>query len=107
MAACAATKEAMWLRQLLSDLGVFRQKSVCINIDNQSAINVIKNSEFHKRCKHIDIKYNFIKEKYHDNIISLNYVHTNNQYADVFTKALSKDKFIFMRKSIGMSKLVN
>lgn len=106
MAAYAATKEAMWLRQLLSDISKFNKKSVCVNIDNQSAINVIKNSEFHKRCKHIDIKDNFVKEKYYKNIISLNYVHTDNQYADIFTKALPKDKFRFLRNNIGMSKLV-
>lgn len=49
MAACAATKEAMWLKQLLSDVGEFKQNSVCINIDNQSTISVIKNTDFHKR----------------------------------------------------------
>lgn len=107
MAACAATKEAMWLKQLLSDISEFNQQSVCINIDNQSAINVIKNSEFHKRCKHIDIKYNFIKEKYFENIISLNYVHTNDQYADIFTKALPRDKFAYVRNNIGMLKPVS
>ena len=48
MAACAATKEAMWLRQLLQEINEYKQESVIINIDNQSAINVIKNSEFHK-----------------------------------------------------------
>lgn len=105
MAACAATKEAIWLRQLLQEISEYKQQCVIINIDNQSAINVIKNSEFHKRCKHIDIRYNFIKEKYHENVISLNYVNTNYQYADIFTKALSKDKFISMRCNIGMCKL--
>ncbi|CAH2099085.1 unnamed protein product [Euphydryas editha] len=105
MAACAATKEAMWLRQLLQEISEYKQESVIINIDNLSAINVIKNSEFHKRCKHIDIKYNFIKEKYYENVISLNYVNTKNQYADMFTKALPKDKFILMRSNIGMCKL--
>lgn len=104
MAACAATKEAIWLKQLLLDLSEFKQESVTINIDNQSAISVIKNSEFHKRCKHIDIRYNFIKEKYQENVISLNYVNTNNQYADIFTKPLPKDKFNSMRANIGMIK---
>lgn len=102
MAACAATKEAIWAKQLLSDVDEFKQRSVCLNLDNQSAICVIKNINFHKRCKHIDIKYNFIKEKYHDKIITLNYVCSENQYADILTKALSKVKFQFLRSKIGM-----
>lgn len=61
MAACSATKEAIWIKQLLCDLGEFKQQTVVINIDNQSAISVIKNINFHMRCKHIDTKYHFIK----------------------------------------------
>ncbi|XP_045507484.1 secreted RxLR effector protein 161-like [Colias croceus] len=105
MAACVATKELMWLKQLFCDLGEYKQSSVCLNIDNQSAINVIKNSEFHKRCKHIDIKYNFVKEKYNEKIISLKYVSTDHQFADIFTKALPRDRFKLLRCNIGMSNL--
>lgn len=103
MAACAATKEAMWVKQLLCDIGEFHQKSVCLNLDNQSAISVIKNINFHKRCKHIDIKYHFIKEKYYAKVIDLNYVCTNEQYADIFTKPLPKIKFNYLRNKIGMN----
>lgn len=105
MAACAATKETIWLKQLLCDVGEYKQSSVCLNIDNQSAINVIKNSEFHKRCKHIDIKYNFVKEKYYEKIISLKYVNTDHQFADMFTKALCRDRFKLLRSNIGMLNL--
>lgn len=102
MAACAATKEVMWIKQLLSDIGEFNQKSVCLNLDNQSAISVIKNTNFHKRCKHIDIKFHFIKEKYYDKIIELNYVCSDEQYADIFTKPLCKIKFCYLRDKIGV-----
>lgn len=102
MAACAATKEVMWIKQLLSDIGEFNQKSVCLNLDNQSAISVIKNNNFHKRCKHIDIKFHFIKEKYYDKVIELNYVCSDEQYADIFTKPLSKVKFCYLRDKIGL-----
>lgn len=85
MAACSATKEAIWLKRLLMDIGEFKQDSVCLNIDNQSAICLIKNVDYHKRCKHIDIKYNFVKDKYVEKQIDLNYVCTKEQYADVFT----------------------
>ncbi|KAL0891955.1 hypothetical protein ABMA27_015190 [Loxostege sticticalis] len=91
MAACAATKEVMWIKQLLSDIGEFNQKSVCLNLDNQSAISVIKNTNFHN-----------IKEKYYDKIIELNYVCSDEQYADIFTKPLCKIKFCYLRDKIGV-----
>ncbi|CAK1600987.1 unnamed protein product [Parnassius mnemosyne] len=105
MAACSATKEAIWLKRLLMDINEFNQNSICLNIDNKSAICLIKNVNYHKRCKHIDIRYNFIKEKYLEKQIDLNYVSTKEQYADIFTKALSKDKFQYLRSKIGVKQL--
>lgn len=66
---------------------------MCVNIDSQRPINVTKSSAFHERCNHIDIKNNFIKEKYSERGITLKYVSTNNKYADMFTKAPSQYKF--------------
>lgn len=105
MAACSATKEAIWLKTLLRDIGAFSQGSVCLNIDNQSAICLIKNVDYHKRCKHIDVKYNFIKEKFMEKQIDVNYVCTKEQYADLFTKALPRVRFQFLRNKIGVIKL--
>lgn len=68
-----------------------------INIDSQNAISVIKNGNFHKRCKHIDTKYHFIKEKFYAKVIDLKYVSTCNQLADFIL-----DKFQSMRDQIGM-----
>lgn len=102
MAACAATKEAIWIKQLLSDIGEYRQDTMCLHLDNQSAISVIKNVNFHKRCKHIEIKYHFIKEKYYQKTIDLKFVGSSYQYADILTKPLSKDRFQFLRTKLGM-----
>lgn len=102
MAACEATKETMWIKQFLSDIDEYKQDSMCLHLDNQSAISVIKNINFHKRCKHIEIKYHFIKEKYHQKIILLKYVSSDCQYADLLTKPLSKDKFQLLRSKLGM-----
>lgn len=102
MAACAATKETMWLKQILGDINQYLQDSMYLFLDSQSAISIIKNINFHKRCKHIEVKYHFIKEKYHQKVIVLKYVSTGNQYADILTKALSKDKFQFLRNKLGM-----
>lgn len=105
MAACAATKEALWLKRLLTDINLFHQDTVILHIDNQSAICLIKNVDYHKRCKHIDVKYNFVKEKFADKQIDLKYVCTKEQYADIFTKALPRDQFQYLRRKIGLLKL--
>lgn len=102
MAACCATKEALWIRQLMCDIGQYQQGCMTLKIDNQSTISLIKNSDFHKRCKHIDVKYNFIKEKYAQKLIDLQYVCTDNQLADILTKALCRVKFQYFRKKIGV-----
>lgn len=105
MAACSATKEALWVKRMLLDIGEFNQDSICLNIDNQSAICLIKNVDYHKRCKHIDVKYNFIKEMYNEKQIDLKYVCTKEQYADIFTKALPREKYQYLRNKIGVLNL--
>lgn len=105
MAACAATKEALWLKRLLTDINSVNQDTMILHIDNQSAICLIKNVDYHKRCKHIDVKYNFIKEKFAEKQIDLKYICTKEQYADIFTKALPRDQFQYLRRKIGLIKL--
>lgn len=75
-------------------------KKFILHIDNQSAIRLIRNPEYHKRSKHIDVRYQFIREKYKDGIFDLNYVETSNQKADMFTKSLTTDKFVKNRNMI-------
>ncbi len=72
-----------------------------MHIDNQSAIKLIKNPVYHKRTKHIDVKYHFIREKYQDKTVNIEYVNSNEQLADIFTKALPRDKFEKFRTLIN------
>ncbi|CAG4958833.1 unnamed protein product [Colias eurytheme] len=102
MAACSATKEALWIKRLLCDISAYNQDSICLNVDNQSAISVIKNVDFHKRCKHIDVKYKFVKEKFQENEIDLSYICTNEQCADIFTKPLPRVRFQYLRDKMGV-----
>ena len=103
IAASTAVKEIMWLRQLLHDIGETSLcgESVTLFIDNQSAIKLIKNPVYHKRTKHIDIKFHFIREKYQDKTINIQYINSNEKLADIFTKALPKDKFQRLRTLIN------
>nr|GEU77159.1 ribonuclease H-like domain, reverse transcriptase, RNA-dependent DNA polymerase [Tanacetum cinerariifolium] len=62
MAATAATCQALWLKRLLSELTRCEEKRITLKVDNVSAIALVRNPVFHGRSKHIDIRYNFIRE---------------------------------------------
>ena len=83
----------MWLRQLTTELGSPPEKPTTIFEDNQSAIAMTKNSKFHGRAKHIDIKYHFIREQVNCGNVKLEYCPTEDMMADMFTKGLSREQF--------------
>ena len=62
MAATAAAMQAMWLRNLLSELTGTKPKVITMFVDNNSAIQLMKNLVFYGCSKHIDIKYHYIRE---------------------------------------------
>jgi len=59
MAAVETSKEALWLRGLVKTFGII-QDSVCVHYDDQSANHLAKNHMYHKRVKHIDVRYHKI-----------------------------------------------
>lgn len=63
-------------------------------VDNQSAIRLIHNPEFHKRTKHINVKFHYIYVKVEDGEINVSFVPIEIQLADIFTKPLSKSRLI-------------
>ena len=104
MALASAAQEAMWLRQLMSDLGR-PIKSILIHEDNQSAIKMSKNPQFHGRSKHIGIKYHFIRELVEKEHLVLQYCPTEEMTADMLTKGLGRDQFFKLRDMAGVKKL--
>ena len=70
--------------------------------DNQIYIKLLSKYE-HKRLKHVDIKFNFIKDLVEDGIMIVEYVPTGDQIADVMTKGLPSEKFVKLRNQLGMS----
>jgi hypothetical protein len=62
MAAASAVKEALWLRQLLSDMG-YDRSAVIVKADNQSAIKLLRNPVFSARSKQIDVTHHFARER--------------------------------------------
>lgn len=88
-AATNATTSVLWTQFLLHDLGMTNIFPTLLMVDNQSAIRLIKNPEFHHKTKHIDVKNKFVREKYEEGILDVNYIPTHQQLADILTKGLS------------------
>lgn len=91
IASAEATKEAVWIRNFINDLRIpgVNIDTVPLYIDNNSALKLTRNPEFHSRSKRIDVKYHFVREKVEEGIINTQRVDTTNNLADVFTKALA------------------
>jgi len=102
IAACAATREVVWLRRLLKDIGKQQDSGTSIKMDNQAAILLIKKDENKNRTKYIDIQYHFTREKYATNEIGIEFVPSKDQLADMFTKPLPRERFTLLRGAIGM-----
>eukprot|EP00253_Pinus_taeda_P020151 PITA_20151 len=103
MAANQAACEAIWMQKTLVGLFGHRMDPTVIYCDNQSCIKLSKNPLFHDRSKHIDIQYHHLRECVVKRIMLLLYVWTEEQDADILTKALSNCKFEFHRDRIGVT----
>ncbi|GKA77470.1 hypothetical protein Tco_0783931 [Tanacetum coccineum] len=91
----------IWITTQLLDYG-YRYHKIPIYCDSKSAIAISCNSVQHSRTKHINIRYHFIKEHVEKGTIELYFVGTEYQLADLFTKALQKERFEFLVHKIGM-----
>jgi hypothetical protein len=85
--------ELAWIRQVLCDLGLFLPSAPLIWCDNTSALALASNPVFHGRTKHIEVDYHFIRERVVRGDITLQFISTDDQLADVFTKALPSPRF--------------
>ena len=105
VALSSAAQEAVWFKQLISDLNVKDTNPLLINEDNQSAISIAKNSKCHGKTKHINIKYHFVRDLVQKNVIELKYRSTNEMIADLFTKPIASEKFSNLCSMLGLTSL--
>ena len=93
MAAVEASKEALWLRELVETFSII-QDSVRVHCDSQSAIHLAKNHMYHKRTKHIDVKYHKIRRwVVDDKVIDLTKISTKKNPTDIMMKTILVEKF--------------
>jgi hypothetical protein len=102
MSAASATKEALWLRTLMNDLGK-KIETVKIFCDNQATISLLKHPVSSARSKHIDVLHHFARERVARKEIEFKYIRTDEMVADVMTKALAENKFEKCRGQMGMA----
>lgn len=101
-AMAATTAELLWLRGLLRSLGVHLSQPMVLMSDNQSAIQIAANPVFHERTKHIEIDCHFIREHIHSGHLITRHVSSAAQLADIFTKALGRDRFQLLSRKLGI-----
>ncbi|MCO5595614.1 hypothetical protein L7F22_049659 [Adiantum nelumboides] len=102
-----ATVESVWLRCLMADLGVGQDTANTIYTDSQSALAVARNAVFHVCTKHIEVHYHYARERLSAGEVSLAYVPTEDNFADLFTKALSLEKLEAFCKALGLFPFVD
>ncbi|KAM1550335.1 hypothetical protein ACFX10_042608 [Malus domestica] len=87
--------ELSWLRSLFKDLQLYL---VCPQIwcDNVSSIALASNPLFHSRTKHLEVDYHYVREKVVRRELQVNYICSQDQLADIFTKGLSSSRFTLL-----------
>jgi hypothetical protein len=102
IAAFEASKEAIWLRALLTGINISPTNPTRIMCDNNASINLSEDPMLHTRVKHININYHFLRERAQSKEISLSYVKSKENAADIFTKPLERHQFIKLRNYLGV-----
>ncbi|GJR98423.1 retrovirus-related pol polyprotein from transposon TNT 1-94 [Tanacetum coccineum] len=94
-------KLILWMQSQLTDYG-FDFNKIPLYSDSQSAIALSCNTVQHSRTKHIAVRYHFIKDQVENEVVELYFVKTDYQLADIFTKALVRERFEFLIHRLGM-----
>ncbi|GJZ10929.1 putative ribonuclease H-like domain-containing protein [Tanacetum coccineum] len=95
IAASHCCGQVLWIQNQMLDYG-YNFMQTKIHVDNESAICVIKNPVYHSKTKHIEIRHHFIRDSYEKRLIEMVKIHTDNNVADLLTKAFDVSRFNFL-----------
>ena len=102
MAATQATREAVWWRAFMSELGTPPTAATTVYSDSQGSIALGKNPEHHRRTKHIDIQHHYVREQVAAGSVVLSFVGTEDMVADVLTKPLPAERHGRLAEEMGV-----
>lgn len=102
VAANKNANQAVWLRKILSDLKIEQVNLTPLLVDNKAAIAIIKNLVMHEKSKHFKLKYHAIRQLVQEKEIEVLFCPTDEQVADIFTKALAAPVFEKLRDMLGV-----
>lgn len=97
-----ACKELIWIKEVLRAFDIIEDMPTVTFTDSQSVIALITNQKFSHRSKHIDLRYHFLRQQVEDGNITLKYVPTEENVADILTKPLGFVKVQYLRKLMGL-----
>ncbi|KAL0329126.1 UNVERIFIED_CONTAM: Copia protein [Sesamum radiatum] len=99
-------QEAEWLRNLVGDIPLWGSSVLdSLHYDSQAAIRIVKNYAYNGKRRHIRIKHGAVKELLKNGIISLDYVRSQRNLADPFTKGLTRRIILETSKAMGLKPL--
>ena len=105
VAATSAACHCVWLRGMLQELNVVSRECVDIMCDNNSAIKLSRNPVMHRRTKHIDVRYHYLRNLSNEGVMKLVFCGTKEQVADVLTKPIKLDQFEKLRMLLGVRRI--
>jgi hypothetical protein len=105
VAAASCACQAVWLGRILEQLKQAQMNGTVIFCDNTSSIKLSKNPVMHGRCKHIDVRYHFLRDLTKDGAVEMKFCTSQEQIADIMTKALKLETFYKLRAKMGMCDL--
>jgi hypothetical protein len=101
VAATEASKEMIWLQRFMEELGK-KQENSMLYCESESVIHLAKNSTFHSKTKHIQLRYHFIRNALEDGHLKLEKTHTSQNPADTLTKGVTREKLSSYSVSVGL-----
>jgi hypothetical protein len=99
-----AAREACWLRNLYTELGLLNEEQPTVIVgNNEGAIALTQNPQFHKQTKHIEVRWHWIQELVQEGTIAIESHRNPEQTADILTKALHREKHLKHTREMGLA----